>query len=219
VPLSTAATATSVAFGRNRLLHLLLAGYGVLWVGTAVAARSRPDWAMENLLVVSLLAALAGTYRVLALSDLSYLCIAGFLALHAVGAQYGYTEVPLGRWAREEFGWGRNHYDRLVHFAFGLLMTYPARELLLRAGRVRGVWGYALPLAVVVALGAAYEVLEWGASAIMAPQLGATFLGAQGDPWDAQKDMLAAALGALGALAAVGAVAVTAAARARRHGL
>lgn len=194
--LSTATSRVEVDFGRNRLLHTIMTYYAAVWIVTAVRPVDRADWVLENLLVVSLVVALAGTYRVLPLSDLSYLLIAGFLTLHAVGAHYTYAKVPLGAWAQEVFGHERNHYDRLAHFAFGLLLAYPIREVFLRVASARGFWAYYLPLDVTLATSAVYELIEWIAAAVIAPDLGAAYLGSQGDQWDAQKDMLAAGLGA-----------------------
>ncbi|HEX2220159.1 MAG TPA: DUF2238 domain-containing protein, partial [Gemmatimonadales bacterium] len=183
--------------GRNRPLQVITLVFAAVWLAAAVAPRDRADWAMENLLVVSLVVALAGTYRVLPLSGGSYLCIATFLTLHTVGAHYTYPQVPIGEWAREQFGWSRNHYDRLVHFGFGLFMTYPVRELLIRTAGARGFWTHYLPLEMILALSGAYELFEWGAAAVLAPELGSAYLGAQGDQWDAHRDMLAAVLGAV----------------------
>ena len=195
--LSTSSTPNRPEFRRNRLLHAVMAAFGVIWLAAAVAPRDRADWAMENLLVVSLIGGLAGTYRVLPLSDVSYLCLAAFLLLHTMGAHYTYPEVPLGEWAGDRFGWERNHYDRLVHFGFGLLMAYPIREVVLRGADVRGPFSYFLAVETTLALSAAYELLEWGAATVLAPELGSVYLGAQGDEWDAQKDMLAAVAGAV----------------------
>lgn len=190
-------THARMGFGRNRPLQGITLAFGAIWVAAAVAPRDRADWVMENLLVVSLVAALAGTYRVLPLSAASYLCIATFLTLHTMGAHYTYPQVPLGEWAREQFGWTRNHYDRLVHFGFGLLMTYPLREILVRTAGASGFRAYYLPLETILALSGAYELFEWGAVAVLAPELGSAYLGAQGDQWDAHRDMLAAASGAV----------------------
>jgi putative membrane protein len=57
-----------------------------------------------------------------------------FLVFHEIGAHYTYSEVPYDQWAiaifgrsvNEIFGWQRNHYDRLVHFSYGLLLTRAA---------------------------------------------------------------------------------------------
>lgn len=58
-------------------------------------------------------------------------------------------------------------------------------------------WGYFLPLDVVTATSALYELIEWGAAAALGGDLGTAYLGTQGDPWDAQKDMALATLGAI----------------------
>src|ERR1051326_302399 len=91
-------------------------------------------------------------------------------------------------------------YDRLVHFSFGFLLTYPIREVFLRITRVKGFWGYYLPFDVTMAFWGAYEIIEWLAAANVDPQAGLAFLGSQGDVWDAQKDMTMAGIGALVAM-------------------
>lgn len=93
-------------------------------------------------------------------------------------------------------GSATTNYDRVVHFLFGLLLVYPMRELYYRIVGSRGIWGFVLPLDVMISLSAIYELVEWGANAAVAPETGVEFLGAQGDPWDAQKDMALASLGA-----------------------
>jgi putative membrane protein len=94
-------------------------------------------------------------------------------------------------------GWERNHFDRLVHFLYGLLLAYPGREVFLRVAKVRGFWGYYLPLDVVMATSMLYELIEWGAAEFFGGELGVAYLGSQGDQWDAQKDMALASLGGL----------------------
>ncbi len=88
-------------------------------------------------------------------------------------------------------------YDRLVHFSFGVLLAYPIREVFLRIARVKGIWGYFLPLDVTLSFSAVYEIIEWIAAARVNPTAGMAFLGTQGDMWDAQKDMAMAATGAI----------------------
>ncbi|MBK7645119.1 MAG: DUF2238 domain-containing protein, partial [Planctomycetes bacterium] len=97
----------------------------------------------------------------------------------------------------------RNHYDRLVHFLFGLLFAVPIREIFLRVGQVRGFWAYYLPLDVAMAFSMLYELIEWGSALLFGGDLGAAYLGTQGDPWDAQKDMALASLGALITMCAI----------------
>jgi putative membrane protein len=186
----------------------------VVFALSGVAPHSRADWALENALVVLLVAALAATWRRFPLSRLSYTLMFGFLCLHEVGAHYTYSEVPYDAWFRALtgrslnalLGWERNHYDRIIHLAYGLLLTYPVREVFVRVAEARGFWGYALPLSVAMSASAAYELIEWGAAEVFGGELGVAYVGAQGDPWDAQKDMLLATLGALLAMLAIACV-------------
>jgi putative membrane protein len=194
--LSHAAHPNPRPFRENRFLQVLGAAYALVWAVTAIRPLYPGDWRMENLLVVLAVAGLAGTYRRFPLSDLSYLLIAVFLALHAVGAHYTYANVPLGFWMKAQWGLARNPFDRIVHFSFGLLLAYPVREVFMRVARTRGFWNYYLPLDVVLAASAVYEIIESITARLSAPELGDAFLGTQGDIWDAQKDMTAAAVGA-----------------------
>jgi putative membrane protein len=195
--LSISTTRITVGFSRNRVLQLLVAAYAVVWIVTAIAPLDRKDWLLENLLVVGLVAILVGTYRAFPLSDLSYLLITAFMTLHAIGAHYTYANVPLGFWIQNTFGFSRNHFDRVVHFSFGLLMAYPIREMFLRVANARGFWAYYLPLDVTLAFSALYEIMEMVVATMVAPGTGDAWLGTQGDVWDPQKDMGLAALGAL----------------------
>jgi putative membrane protein len=218
IHLSTASTHEPLADPRGRRLPLALAlTYGVLWVAAALQPLDRDAWWLENVLPLSLVALLAGLYRHWHLSDVSYLCTTAFLALHLAGAHYGYTEVPVGEWLRGVFralGWGqRNPYDRVVHLAFGVLLVYPLREVLRHTLRHRRLGG-PLAVAAVLALSGMYEVLEWGVARVVAPATASRFVGAQGDPWDAQQDMALAWVGAT--LAAVS-IALAHQARARTH--
>ncbi len=76
-------------------------------------------------------------------------------------------------------------------------MAYPIREMFLRIARVRGFWGYYLPLDVTMSFSMLYELIEWAYASMAGGDAGAAFLGTQGDEWDAQKDMAMATLGAL----------------------
>lgn len=195
--ISTSTTHIRTRFRDHRLLQVLAGAYAVVWVVTSWAPLDRHDWFLENLLVIAAVAILVGTYRWFPLSDLSYLLITAFLTLHAVGAHYTYAQVPLGFWIQNAFGLSRNHFDRIVHFSFGLLMAYPIREVFLRVANARGFWAYYLPLDVTLAFSALYEIMEMVIATMVAPGTGDAWLGTQGDVWDPQKDMGLAALGAL----------------------
>ena len=102
--------------------------------------------------------------------------------------------------------WERNHFDRMVHFSYGLLLAYPVRELFLRVVNVRGFWGYFLPLDITMSTSMLFELFEWAVAEFVGGDLGIAYLGTQGDVWDAHKDMALASLGAAIAMAATMAV-------------
>jgi putative membrane protein len=199
----------------GRISHLgyvgVLAGvFVVLWLILAVNPVDRADWALENALVVLFAVVLIASYRRLMLSLISYTLIFVFLCLHEIGAHYTYAQVPYDNWfealtgstLNEMLGWERNHFDRLVHFLYGLLLAYPVREIFLRVADVRGFWGYFLPLDLTMSSSMMFELFEWGAAEYFGGELGMAYLGTQGDVWDAHKDMALASLGALVAMTA-----------------
>jgi len=195
--MTTATARIHADIGQNRLQQGLALWYLFFWLLTGIAPVDRRDWLLENFLVVVFSSLLVTTYRRFPLSDVSYVLITVYLTLHSIGAHYTYAEVPFGLWMKEAFHQTRNHYDRLVHFSFGLMLAYPARELFLRVANARGFWAYYLPLDVILALSAMYEILESWFAKILGPGLGDAWLGTQGDIWDSQNDMTAAAAGAI----------------------
>lgn len=176
----------------------------------AVAPADRTTWLLENLLVFALVAALAASWRAFRFSRLAYALMFVFLSLHEVGSHYTYSEVPYDAAWRALFGFSldgalgfeRNHFDRLMHFAYGLLFATPIREIFLRVVAVRGFWGYFLPLDLTMSTSMLYELIEWGAAMLFGGDVGQAYLGTQGDVWDAHKDMALASLGALLAMLA-----------------
>lgn len=190
---------------RRRYLLLLSLLFLIVWIVLAINPRYRGDWALENGLLLGFVALLVFTYKLFPLSRISYTLIFVFLCLHAIGAHYTYAEVPYNDWFRaltgttlnELMGWQRNHFDRFVHFSYGLLLAYPIREVFLRIADVRGFWGYFLPLDVTMSTSMTYELIEWAAAVYLGGELGMAYLGTQGDVWDGHKDMALASLGAL----------------------
>jgi putative membrane protein len=184
-------------FRANRPLQGMLLWLVLLWVITAMDPLYPRDWLLENLLVFIYGFLLLVTYRRFAFSNFSYGLFTVFLSLHLIGAHYTYAETPLGFWLQDLFNLQRNHYDRIVHFAFGLLIAYPFRELLLRAAGLRVPWSYLLSVTVVLAFSNFYEIIEAITAEIVSPDLGTAYLGTQGDIWDAQKDAFVAFIGAV----------------------
>jgi putative membrane protein len=198
----------------RQYLLLLGAVYLILWTLMAISPLYRADWMLENALVVISAIAIAASYRSFPLSRVSYTLIFVFLCLHTVGAHYTYSEVPYDRWFESAFGFSlnqalgfeRNHFDRAVHFAYGLLLAYPVREMFLRVAEARGFWGYFLPLDLTMSTSMLYELIEWWAALAFGGELGMAYLGTQGDVWDAHKDMGLASLGALIAMLVTAAI-------------
>jgi putative membrane protein len=179
----------------------LFGGYFAFWSALAIAPLDRQNWVLSSILPLALVTALIARRRTLPLSTTSYALIIGFLVLHTVGAHYTYSRVPAGLWLQHALQLERNHFDRITHFAFGLLFTYPLFEafrlLLKDASRPLA---YYLTLMTQLGLAAVWEMIEAAVVELTHPELGAAFVGAQGDVWDAQHDMLSATCGAVIAL-------------------
>jgi putative membrane protein len=134
----------------------------------------------------------------------------GLIWLHCVilivGGHYTYARVPAGAWCQEWFGWTRNNYDKLGHFAQGLVPAILARELLLRTSPLRdrgdgrpSRWLGFLVVSVCLGFSAFYELIEWW-TALLSDEAAESFLGTQGYVWDTQSDMAWALGGAILAL-------------------
>jgi putative membrane protein len=139
------------------------------------------------------------------LGGASILAIHAFLWLHVLGARYVYSFVPYDAWCfrafgfrlSQELGFARNHYDRLVHFAYGALATVPQVDVLVRHARLPRRAAWVASFGLVLAAGAGYEIFEWALAMTVAPDLADRYNGQQGDAWDSQKDMACAAVGAI----------------------
>ncbi|PKP87035.1 MAG: DUF2238 domain-containing protein [Alphaproteobacteria bacterium HGW-Alphaproteobacteria-17] len=163
---------------------------------------------LQHIPTMLLIVAAPALLRRWPLSTPALACIVAFLALHTLGGRYAYSSVPYDAWARaltgtglsEAFGWSRNHYDRLVHFAFGALSVIPVAEIARRWGGL-GPRGAALTvLGWVLATSCLYEIFEWLLTIVAEGETADRYNGQQGDIWDAQKDMALAVLGAISVL-------------------
>jgi putative membrane protein len=168
------------------------------WGVAAIHPLDRQAWMLENILLVVFVGALCFAYPRLHLSRVSWFLLAVFIILHIVGAHYTYARMPLGLWAKDFFHLSRNHYDRFAHGAFGFLLAWPIRELLLQfSGIGRGLWSFVLPPAIILGVSGCFEIIESIVVEIVAPGKGVQWLGGQGDEWDAQNDMASALVGSL----------------------
>jgi putative membrane protein len=176
------------------LLLALLAGALVL---SGIAPRDRFTWFLEVAPIFIGVPILIATRRRFPLTPLAYRLIFIHALILTVGGHYTYAEVPLGYWMKDVFGFARNHYDRIGHFAQGFVPAILVREVLLRKTplRSRG-WIFFLVTCVCLAISACYEFVEWG-TAVATGSKADAFLGTQGDPWDTQSDMLWALIGSV----------------------
>ena len=171
-------------------------GLGVsLWI-----AKDRLTWLMEVFPAMIVFIPIWRSRHTFPLTPLLYVLIALHGLILMVGGAYTYAHVPLGFWMQEWFGFARNNYDKIGHFAQGFVPAIAARELLMRKFGLRqdGLVAF-LCVCICLAVSALYEIIEWW-SALLLGQGADEFLGTQGDPWDTQSDMLFALIGALAAM-------------------
>ena len=185
-----------IAFANNRLLKILLIAFILTWVALYFNCIDRTDWFIENILVFIFAVFITLSYKHFRFSDASYICFFLFLLLHIFGAQYAYTKNPLGGWLQNTYHLWRNPYDRIVHFSFGLFLSYPLRDVLINRLHVKGKWQYILPVEITLSLACIFELTEWMVAALTTKETGETYVATQGDVWDAHKDIAVAVLGA-----------------------
>jgi putative membrane protein len=181
-----------------------VAAYLILAVLLGIAPHDRGVWALENSVpfVEGLAAVLYYRWRSVELTRLAYGCVFLHLVIQMIGGHYTYAEVPFFDWLKEQFHWSRNHYDRLAHFAVGFCLYVPIREICLRRTPLSASrrWAGFFTLMTITAIAGMWEVWEWIVAEIASPDAGTAYLGMQGDPWDAQKDILMAPLGVVAAV-------------------
>ncbi|MGE8288977.1 MAG: DUF2238 domain-containing protein [Stenotrophomonas sp.] len=189
-------TAKKLAFGA------VLAVFLATWI--------KPLWPLEQSLHSSLtVLGLAGLWwvdRRWRLGNGAFAAICGFIAIHCIAARWLYSNIPYDQWLQSlvgwspdaAFGWKRNHFDRLIHFLYGVCFT-PALVQLVRHAWPRLRFGHAFTLAVMTIMCSSlvYEWFEWGIALALSPDAAEAYNGQQGDPWDAHADMLLATLGSL----------------------
>lgn len=193
----------------KRYFLLLSIIFVIEFIVISINPYNRADWALENVLIVFSAIFVVFTYKKYPLSRLSYSLIFVFMSLHEIGSYYTYANVPYDEFLQSYFnvslneymGWERNHFDRLIHFAYGFLLAYPVRDLYCKIAGVKGFWSYFTPLNLIMSTSMLYELVEWGAAEIFGGELGMAYLGTQGDIWDAHKDMALASLGGFMAMA------------------
>lgn len=136
------------------------------------------------------------------LSTSAFIGIIIFTLLHTIGARYIYSYVPYKDWlisygiiGEDYFQDTRNHYDRLVHFSFGLLL-FPYFVIICKKWFKQKTSIAILMSWLMIQSGSMiYELFEWLLTIVMTSEEADYYNGQQGDIWDAQKDMVLAMIG------------------------
>ena len=173
------------------LLTVFLALLAASWIDPPYP----DDLALQHAPTLIALVALAVAHRFRRFTALTLTLVFAFLVLHVLGARHLYSFVPYDAWLEgllgqslsDRFGWTRNHYDRFVHFCFGLLLAYPAHEVIQRSLKLPRGWSYCFSVQWVMAASLLYEVLEWQVAVFFAPDWADRYNGQQGKlqpcPW------------------------------------
>lgn len=182
--------------GNDRKLILFLGIFALVWLSSLIGTSDIHNWIIENILTVSGLLFLIFTRKKYRFSYRSYFLILFFLCLHVYGSKYSYAENTFGNWLKDTLNLSRNPYDRIVHFSFGFLLYYPVNEMFRKWLKYPYSISLYFPVVAVLAISGVYEIVEWLIADIFFTEQGSTYLGTQGDIWDAQKDMALAFSGA-----------------------
>lgn len=125
-----------------------------------------------------------------------------FTLLHVIGARYIYSYVPYKEWCTafglvdaDFFQDLRNHYDRLVHFFFGIALFPYFLYLCKSLFHQKPITASFMAWLMIQTGSMIYELFEWTLTIVINSEAANDYNGQQGDLWDAQKDMALAMLG------------------------
>jgi putative membrane protein len=175
----------------------LLISLVVLLVWSGIHPHDRFTWVLEVFPIFLGVPALILFYPRLRLTPLVYTLVWIHCLILMLGGHYTYAQVPLGFWMEDWFGFSRNHYDRIGHFAQGFIPAMLAREIFIRRSPLKGSrWLAFMVVCFCLAFSAFYELIEFW-TALASGSAATDFLGTQGDPWDTQWDMMLALIGSI----------------------
>jgi len=180
-----------------RTIYILLTIYlgGLLW--SCYQPKDPFTCFLEIVPALVGLVILALTFKNFRFTNFTYSLILVHCLILFIGGHYTYAKVPLFDYFKDVFHQSRNNYDKVGHFAQGLVPALITRELFLRKKVIanKNFFNFII-VAICLAISAAYEWIEWGVSICSGDQ-GDAFLGTQGYIWDTQSDMLFATMGAI----------------------
>jgi len=181
-----------------RLPHILAVALVLVVIWSGIDPYARDVWIAEIIPVLLVFGGLVWLYPRFRFSNTAYVLMAVWLFWHTIGAHYTFANVPFD-WVNGLLGSERNQFDRIGHFSVGFY-AFAMTEWLLRQRHCKPLPAMLFSLFLIMAVAAAYEIIEYWFAVYYGGDAGIEFLGSQGDVWDAQKDMLADTLGAVLAL-------------------
>ncbi len=179
-----------------KLPHILFIIYIAIFLLCAYKPYDFKVWFFENLTVLVVVIPLVVTYRTFRFSNTAYVLMFVWIIMHTIGGHFVFKNVPFD-FVNNMFGWERNNYDRFAHFAVGFY-AFPIAEILHKKGLVNSkVVLFLFPVFAIFTVASVYEIIEWIAASNLDPKAGLDYVSAQGDIWDAQKDMLCDGIGSV----------------------
>jgi putative membrane protein len=190
----------------NTKTQIILIVCAIVWVACAINPHDFEAWLLEQFAILCALAVLAWcVYHRIHFTTSSQISIALLFIVHTIGTHFTYSLTPYDSFLQslagfslnDLCGWERNHYDRFVHLLYGVCLALPVAGVLIQRLQISTFTARFLAFHIVVSTSAIYELIEWAAAVLFGGDLGALYLGTQGDIWDAQADIAIAAAGQL----------------------
>ncbi len=181
-------------------LFFVVSVFAISWIN--------PRWPMDqglhsSLTVVGLVWLVWHTKKY-SMKNLDFFAICFMIAIHCVAARWLYSNVPYDEWCialfnwspQQAFGFERNHFDRLIHFLYGICFMPAVANFIRVKNNISMGSALLIGLMVIMVSSLVYEWAEWAIALTMSPDQAEAYNGQQGDIWDAHIDMLLATLGA-----------------------
>ncbi len=175
-----------------------------VFVLTWINPRWPTDQALHSSLTIVGLIWLLWHTKKYSMKNLDFFAICFLIAIHCVAARWLYSNVPYDEWFKTAFNWSpqeafgfeRNHFDRLIHFLYGICFMPAVANFIRVKNNTSMRAALAIGLMLIMASSLIYEWAEWAFALFMSPEQAEAYNGQQGDVWDAHMDMLLATLGA-----------------------
>lgn len=183
---------------KDTMLHFILLGLAIIaFIISGIEPVSRFAWLGQVAAGSLLVGALVILYPRFRFTSFAYVMAFLHVLLLVYAAHYTYSQTPLFNDLKEIFGWQRNHFDRVGHFAQGFFPAFLFKEVYYRGGFVRK--GKMLRFIVILSclgFSAFYELAEFAMVKILNVPAD-DIMGTQGDFFDSHWDMLWALIGAI----------------------